>query len=95
MEEQKPVSAANTLVTGESAQVTVGQQQPEPAQLVYLRLLIPAFFSLLVIGTCSYKIITGSETDASIRTVWWSTLAGTAASWMPSAANAVGASVRD
>ena len=51
-----------------------------------VRIGIPAFFSLIIILLCGYKIITDEQVTPELRAVYWSTLTGTAASWIPSPA---------
>jgi hypothetical protein len=54
--------------------------------MMYFKLFIPAFFSFCVISTCIYKIVSDPNADPALKTVWWSTLTGSASSWLPSAA---------
>lgn len=57
---------------------------PEPIRLMYLRLFIPAFFSLLVMTTAIYKIVSDEQETPELRSTWWTILATQAAAWMPS-----------
>lgn len=68
-----------------SLPVTVGKPN-DPVALIYLKLLIPAIFSLLVILTCAFKIIVDEEESPELRAVWWSTIASQAGLWLPSPA---------
>ena len=68
-----------------SLPITVGKPA-DSEKLVYMKLLIPALFSLIVIMTCVYKIIEAEEESPELRAVWWSTLASQAGLWLPSPA---------
>lgn len=50
----------------------------------YMRIGIPAFFSLLILLLCAYKIIVDENEAPEFRAVYWSTLTATSASWIPS-----------
>lgn len=53
--------------------------------MVFFKLGVPAFFSFMIISLCCYKIVYDEQTTPELRTVYWSSLTATAASWMPSA----------
>lgn len=60
-----------------------GEHPVTSRDVFFSRLFLQGFFSTVVCFVCVYKIVTAPDTDAS-RAVYWATLTGITASWMPS-----------
>lgn len=41
-------------------------------------------FSLIVVSLCVWQLTTKAEFDAAERAIYWSSLSGTVANWLPS-----------
>lgn len=80
-------NSTNTKVTVSGSDPTINVSKPNPPeswQALYARVFIPAFFSLLVMLTAIYKIVTNEQETPELRTTWWTILASQAAAWLPS-----------
>lgn len=85
MAEENQQRQTEVNISGRDPTVNVSKQsQPETLQVFYIRLFIPAFFSLLVMSTAIYKIVTNEQETPELRTTWWTILATQAAAWLPS-----------
>lgn len=53
-------------------------------KLILYRFYAQIFFSTLVIGLCIFQLTTKDEFDTAERAIYWSSLSGIVANWLPS-----------